>query len=173
MSRKGKAAPSERRRGRNSPPANPERVTAGASERRGNGVHRMKSKEVQYSKAYKYSRCQIEETPEKASEPREPGLQRRGHGHVKTTEWHEKNVNPTKQSHHEAPANYSEQRGGQGECCGLSRGLKVLKMPGYQVILNNRTKGHLVQIGSRENGWYGSCYKSGRGRCDMVLPLGP
>ena len=41
---KGKAAPLERRRGRNSPPANPEWVTAGASERMRNGVPRVKSK---------------------------------------------------------------------------------------------------------------------------------
>ena len=38
VSREGKAAPSERRRGRYSPPASRERVTSGASERRDKGV---------------------------------------------------------------------------------------------------------------------------------------
>ena len=31
-------------KGKHSPPANPERVTAGALERKGNGVHHLKSK---------------------------------------------------------------------------------------------------------------------------------
>jgi len=39
VSRKGKARPSEPGRGRVSAPANPERVTSGASERKDNGVH--------------------------------------------------------------------------------------------------------------------------------------
>jgi len=38
VSRKGNAPPSERGRGKVSPPANPERVTSGASERKDNGV---------------------------------------------------------------------------------------------------------------------------------------
>ncbi|MFH1625323.1 MAG: hypothetical protein ABID54_09250, partial [Pseudomonadota bacterium] len=39
VSRKGKASPSEAGRGRYSPPASPERVTAEVPERRDKGVH--------------------------------------------------------------------------------------------------------------------------------------
>jgi len=44
VSRKGKTRPLEPGRGRVSPPANPERVTSGASERKDNSVHNRKLK---------------------------------------------------------------------------------------------------------------------------------
>ncbi len=48
VSRKGKAGPLEAGRGKYSPPANPERVTAGASERRDGDVLLERSKRKDY-----------------------------------------------------------------------------------------------------------------------------
>ncbi|MCW3992784.1 MAG: hypothetical protein NWE79_08740, partial [Candidatus Bathyarchaeota archaeon] len=65
MSREGKAGPSEAGRGKYSPPANPERVTAGASERRGAGVLLPRSKKGKIFKDYENTRCESPETPVK------------------------------------------------------------------------------------------------------------
>jgi len=52
VSREGKTGPSEAGRGKYSPPANPERVTAGASERRNGGVLLQRSKKERLSRNY-------------------------------------------------------------------------------------------------------------------------
>ncbi len=53
VSRKGKAGPLEAGRGKYSPPVNPERVTAGASERRDGGVLLQRPKRERLSRDYK------------------------------------------------------------------------------------------------------------------------
>jgi len=65
--RKGKAPPSERGRGGYCPHANHERVTSGASERRGNRASQRKSKNAIESESYEDSRKQIQETSVKES----------------------------------------------------------------------------------------------------------
>jgi hypothetical protein len=63
VSRKGKAGPLEAGRGKYSPPENPERVTAGASERRDGGVLLQRSKKERLSRDYENPWSESPETP--------------------------------------------------------------------------------------------------------------
>ena len=63
VSRKGKAGPSEAGKGKYSPPANPERVTAGASERRDGGVLLQRSKKEGLSRDHENTWSESPETP--------------------------------------------------------------------------------------------------------------
>jgi len=63
VSRKGKTRPSEPGRGKVSPPANPERVTSGASERKDNGVHNRKLQSTISSTGTKDDAPKSQETP--------------------------------------------------------------------------------------------------------------
>ncbi|MFH1625187.1 MAG: hypothetical protein ABID54_08560 [Pseudomonadota bacterium] len=63
MSRKGKASPSEAGRGKYSPPASPERVTAEVPERRDKGVHLYNARLLMKSSCFKNTSREIRETP--------------------------------------------------------------------------------------------------------------
>jgi hypothetical protein len=63
VSREGKAGPLEAGMGKYSPPASPERVTAGASERRDGGVLLQRSKRERLTSGYENTWSESPETP--------------------------------------------------------------------------------------------------------------
>jgi hypothetical protein len=88
VSREGKAGPLEAGRGKYSPPANPERVTAGASERRDGGVLLQRSRKERLSRHCQNTCSESPETPVKISlEKRETEwYKRKGFPHLEPLE---------------------------------------------------------------------------------------